>query len=761
MENSFIWITDGGDKPFYARKIIQVPHQVQTAMLMVCGLGQFEFYINGRKTGDHELDPGWTKYNKYIEYVTFDVTEELSVGENVLAAQVGNGWYIMNRDHYSFHFPPFMPPNPNPYKPFGSCLVLWAKLIVTYKDSTGDVWQTDDTWRTSACAVTSSNVYGSETIDGRLRQAGWNDTGFDDSTWQKAKIAGDTDQPKARMVKQFQPPVKVIRSYDAVYLHSIGQRRIYDFTQNMSGMMEIELKGKKGDIVRIYTAEKLKDDGDVDQMAKGWVMVDNCNTYILGKDDEWEKFRMTFTYFAGRYAAVEGDAKVRNFKADYITSAWEDSGSFECDDQRFMEIYHLVKSSVEANMLSVHTDCPTIERFAWQEPNHLMAPSIMYMKNGRKLWEKFLMDMRMEQITEDDVFKDHEGNDFYPGVGLMPSQAPCYIPNVLPVPDMGSFYDIIPWGSTCIIGTYWHYLFYGDEKIIIDNYEAGMRYLDHLKTKINEDGFIAHGLGDWGNPAGQFARENIETAFLYADAMILSKFADKLGRGKDKAALIEFAGQVKENYNAKLMVRHPTEGFWCYKAWENREDIVLTQACEAIPLYWGLVPEHRKEDVQKAFKYVMQRDQTFACGEVGQPYVIQTMRDLGMNDMICRFILKEEHPSYYAFVLAGETSLGEYWEDNPRSHNHDMMGHIVEWYYNGIAGILILEPGAKKVMIRPYLPKSMTWFKCSFDSAGGKITVDVNETEEDIKVHITCPNGVVYSFDDSLLSAGGKPVVLK
>ena len=106
MENSFIWITDGGDKPFCTRKIIQVSHQVQTAMLMVCGLGQFEFYINGRKTGDHELDPGWTNYNKYIEYVTFDVTEELSVGENVLAAQVGNGWYIMNRDHYSFHFPP-------------------------------------------------------------------------------------------------------------------------------------------------------------------------------------------------------------------------------------------------------------------------------------------------------------------------------------------------------------------------------------------------------------------------------------------------------------------------------------------------------------------------------------------------------------------------------------------------------------------------------------------------------------------------------
>ena len=166
-----------------------------------------------------------------------------------------------------------------------------------------------------------------------------------------------------------------------------------------------------------------------------------------------------------------------------------------------------------------------IERFAWQEPNHLMAPSIFYMKDGKTLWEKFLKDLRLAQHSAEDRFRDLQGNLFCPGEGLVPSQAPCYIPNVLPVPGMGSFYDIIPWGSTCILGTRWHWLFYGDLSVVKDNYDTGRRYLEYLKTKINEEGFLNHGLGDWGNPENRLARENVETAFLYADAITLAEFA--------------------------------------------------------------------------------------------------------------------------------------------------------------------------------------------------------------------------------------------
>lgn len=121
--------------------------------------------------------------------------------------------------------------------------------------------------------------------------------------------------------------------------------------------------------------------------------------------------------------------------------------------------------------------------------------------------------------------------------------------------------------------------------VVADNYDTGLRYLEYLKTKVNADGFLNHGLGDWGNPEQELARENIETAFLYADAMTLAWFAQLLGREEDQKALTAYAQKVRENYNAKLLVQDET-GAWCYRSWEKRaQGIVTTKACEALPLY--------------------------------------------------------------------------------------------------------------------------------------------------------------------------------
>ena len=749
------WITNKTAKPFYARRIIKICKQVLHAEAKVCGLGQFHFYINGCKVEDHELDPGWTDYHKLIEYVTFNVTSYLKEGENVIGAEVGNGWFYKMDEHYTFKFPEFMPPNPNPYKPFGEELVLAVELMITYVDGTVEVIHADEDFLVKEHPVVMSNVYGSETIDGRKNQDGWCTAEFNTTSWENAFVVAKEDEPTGNMIDQLQPPVKVIQTYPGVYLQNVEGRDIYDFSQNMSGILEFEVKGKAGDEIHLYLAEKLAKNGDVDQMAKGWVDLDSCITYIIGQDDVWETCRMKFTYFAGRYVAVEKpeNCEMRNLTAHAISSAYETDGTFTCDDKRYEQIYSLVEKAVEANMVSVHTDCPTIERFAWQEPNHLMAPSIMYMKNGRKLWEKFLLDMRTAQHTAEDYFHDFEGNKVYPGEGLMPSQCPCYIPNVLPVPGMGSFYDIIGWGSTCILGTYWHYMFYGDKKIIEDNYDAGMRYLEHLKTKVTEEGFINHGLGDWGNPKNELARENIETAFLYADTITLAKFAEILGKIEDKKELEAYAEQVKKNYNEKLLVWNSEKEYWCYRAWDHEDELFTTQAVEALPLYWGLVPEDKEADVVKAFRDTLETEGAFVSGEIGLPYVIQTARKYQMNDLICQFILRKEHPSYYAFVLDGETTLGEYWESNPRSHCHDMMGHIVEWYYNGIAGIQAEEAGFRKIKICPYLPESMHEFKCTYRSAAGEISVQVKEEQDGLVLQVKVPNGVEYQIDTTNLES--------
>ena len=149
----------------------------------------------------------------------------------------------------------------------------------------------------------------------------------------------------------------------------------------------------------------------------------------------------------------------------------------------------------------------------------------------------------------------------------------------------------------------------------------------------------------------------------------------------------------------------------------------------------------------------METEGAFVSGEIGLPYVIQTARKYQMNDLICQFILRKEQPSYYAFVLDGETTLGEYWESNPRSHCHDMMGHIVEWYYNGIAGIQAEEAGFRKIKICPYLPESMHEFKCIYRSVAGEISVQVKEEQDGLVLQVKVPNGVEYQIDTTNLES--------
>ena len=67
-------------KPF----VIDPAKKIEHAIVHVCGLGHFELNLNGKKVGNHFIDPGWTNYHKTRLYVSFDLTDSLQPGENVL-----------------------------------------------------------------------------------------------------------------------------------------------------------------------------------------------------------------------------------------------------------------------------------------------------------------------------------------------------------------------------------------------------------------------------------------------------------------------------------------------------------------------------------------------------------------------------------------------------------------------------------------------------------------------------------------------------
>ena len=763
------WISNRTTKPFYARKEVALDRDVAEAYVHVTGLGQFDMFINGKKVGNHEFDPGWTNYDKLVQYVTFDVTDMLKKGQNSFGLSIGNGWYIADKgERYFFNGPPenenfrFMPPNTNKYKPFSEELSVRAQIHIRYSNGDKAVIITDKSWKVRDGATKLTNVMGSEIYDAREYPTGWDYINYDDSTWGTASIVLKKNEPKGKLVAQSQPPIVIKKTYEPIEIRTIGHGEcLVDLGQNMAGIFEIQVKGKKGSQIDIYPAEKLDGNGNIDQYAAGWCMIDTWSTYILCGKQEAESWRPEFSYAAGRWLLIKGVTTektddtlpfLQSVKGHFITSASEDSGYFTCSNANYNKIYRMVLKAIESNLNSVHTDCPSIEKTAWLEINHLMAPSIMYAKNVSELWNKILTDIRHDQYTKYDYIYDLDRNPVYLGEGFIGSIAPAYSKLAAPTP-IGSFWDIAPWASTAVIASYWHYKFYGDIAQIEMNYETGKKYVEYLETKLTHDKFINHGLGDWGNPLeNALAKENIETAFYYVDLMLMACFAGILQKDKDQKLFSKKAKEILDNYNEKLLVKNPETGHWCYKVFDHKDEIFLTQACQAIPLYWDMVPEDKKEEVIKSFKKTLDQG-AFLSGEVGLPYIIQSMAKYNENARLAAFMMQQEHPSYLRFIEKGETTLPEYWKDNSRSRNHDMMGHIMEWYYNGIAGIISEINAFKSIRITPYIPKDMDSFKCIYNSARGRIAVAIERIPEcmDMDVTIEIPPNTSAVIDFSLI----------
>ena len=104
-------------------------------------------------------------------------------------------------------------------------------------------------------------------------------------------------------------------------------------------------------MIDVYPAEKLDDQGCLDQKAKGWTMVDPYTTYIIGKDNVSESYRPYLCHQAGRYVLVKGVShgsgggslpRIEAVTGYYMTADCEDIGALTVmttDMSRFMILY--------------------------------------------------------------------------------------------------------------------------------------------------------------------------------------------------------------------------------------------------------------------------------------------------------------------------------------------------------------------------------------------------------------------------------------
>ena len=108
----------------------------------VCGLGQFELFLNGTKTGDHFLDPAWTKFDKEAQYVSFDVTDRLKQGKNAVGVMLGNGFFNIPNERYTKFVGSYGAPK------------MLLKMEIEYEDGTSDTIVSDASWKTTQSPIT-------------------------------------------------------------------------------------------------------------------------------------------------------------------------------------------------------------------------------------------------------------------------------------------------------------------------------------------------------------------------------------------------------------------------------------------------------------------------------------------------------------------------------------------------------------------------------------------------------------------------------
>jgi hypothetical protein len=702
------------------------------AVAHVSGLGHYEFTLNGRRVGSDLFAPGWTDYDRTALYDTHDVTAMLAEGRNAAGLFLGNGMYhVVRRNRFAKFTGSFGP------------LRAILHLRLEYADGSVEFAGTGTSWRAHAGPITYSSIYGGEDHDARLEQHGWDTAGFDDRAWMGA--------------------VPVIRLEDALRGHSVSadpireietrrpaaERRfpdhtvVYDFGQNASFIPRLRVMGPAGSTIRLTPAELTFPDGTIDRRTMGSEARGSSWWQYTKATEGEETWTPRFYYVGSRYlraeffapgaapatATSEDDAARRqriapdsplatrlvSLEAVIVHSSAAAVGHFAASNPLLNRIHDLVRWAQRSNMVSVLTDCPHREKLGWLEQYHLNGPSIRYEFDTSRIFTKGMNDMADAQTRE----------------GLIQDIAPEY-----KVFD-GGFRNAAEWGAAFILVAWQQYLFTGDVELMRTHYDAMKRYAAFLDSRA-KDGILSDGLGDWydldldkpGGAAGLTPAPITATAYYWLDTVTLARIAAVLGRPDDERAYVAKAESIKKRYLAE------------YYRPAGPSYSTGSQAALAIPLALGLAEPSTDAAVLDALVREVETRGYATAGDVGFRSLLQALAQRGRSDVVYRLITQDEKPGYAFQLKKGATSLTEAWDaDRASSHNHFMMGHVIEWFYQDLAGITADPDGAgfKRVLIRPQPVPGLTWAEATYEAIRGPIAVRWERADGRFTLKVTVP----------------------
>ena len=707
------------------RRAFTLEGKIKQARAYVCGLGYYELHLNGKKIGDHLLDPGYTRYDKRALYVTYDVTDALRRGKNAVGVILGNGWYnVQTRAVWDFH-----------KAPWRAAPKLLMQLRVEYADGHVETIGTDSRWTTSDGPITFDSIYGGETYDARAEKPGWDTADYDDSAWAMAQVVS---APGGKLAAQMMPPIKADRTINPVKLTEPKPGVfVFDMGQNSAGFAELSARGPAGTKVVMKYGERLGKDGTVDRadIQQHVVRVDpsqqyQTDTYILDGSSRITHHASRFTYHGFQYVEVTGfpgKPTLDSLRGIFIHSAIPVAGEFECSNPLLNRIWVAGRWAYLSNLQGIPTDCPHREKNGWTGDAHLAAEQGLFNYAPAAIYTKWIKDLGDEQRPSGEL------------------------PGIVPTSGWGYKWGNGPaWDSAFLLIPFYLYEYCGDTKVLCDHYDGLKRYVDYLTSKA-KGGIVDIGLNDWAPFKTSTPTDITSTAYYYRDAQIVALAAGLMGNEADARKYADLAASIKQAFNEKFY--HPDTGLY-----GNGSQTSLSCA-----LYQGLVePANKVRVLNNLVAAVEKSNGHIDTGILGAKYLLNALLENGRADVAYRIASQKDLPSWGWWIEQGATTLWEQW-NGTESRNHIMFGDISAWFYKALAGINLdpAAPAFKHIIIKPNLVGGLTSAKASYDSVRGRIASDWRIAQGHLDLEVTIPANTtatvcVPAADSAAIKEDGK-----
>ena len=478
---------------------------------------------------------------------------------------------------------------------------------------------------------------------------------------------------------------------------------LVDFGQNLYGAVRLKVTGPRGSTVRIRTAYSKKPDGTLK-------MEDNrsarsTDVYVLkGQGEEvWQpRFRGQGTRHA-EITGFPGVPKPENCEFLVMHTDMERVGHFDCSNRLLNQIYANVVRSMRMQNRSAPMEPDRDERMPWLGHPAKTSESEAYVFGVAPFYRNFLAETRNHQRPD----------------GLL-SDAGYY----------WAFYtgDII-WPSVIAIVPHWYHQFYGDRRILEENYDAMRRWMEcqTAQNLLPDHTMKATPYGDWVDAynveyrvpeSGATSLPLMATAYFYHNCRIVEQVAGLLGKAEDQRRFQDLAGKTAAGFQRRFLQ-------------PNSKCQSETQCSYILPLAFGLVPEERRPAVVAHLvdDILAAHDGHLTVGLIGMQWYMQTLTDVGRPDVAFTVATQTTRPSWGYMIAKGGTSIWERWDQDTRDPGMNgesqmiLAGNLGAWFYQTLAGINYdpAQPGFKHMVLRPRPVGDLAWVTASHKCLYGTI----------------------------------------